>query len=61
MTEKDMLSCVSFLLGKVHGEIAMLLNEPIDNLRPNLKKLFDNLTCDVARLYYPNPDQPSAE
>jgi hypothetical protein len=46
----------SLLLGRTHVSIALLLNEPVDNLRPKLQKIFDELTDDVKKLYYTTDD-----
>lgn len=60
-TPEAMQAVTSYLLGRTHASIAMLLNEPIDNLRPKLKEIFDELTDDIAKLYYPTRDPETAE
>ena len=54
--EKDMLSCVSFLLGKTHGAIAVALQcdtefETVEHVR-EIERM---LSTEVSRLYYPDP------
>lgn len=60
-TPEAMQAATSYLLGRTHASIALLLNEPIDNLRPRLQAIFDEFTDDVAKLYYPTHDPKTAE
>ena len=55
MNERDMLSCVSFLLGKTHGAIVMALKEePISSTVDKIIQLEAELRKEIERLYYPS-------
>jgi hypothetical protein len=59
MTEQNMLSNVSLLLGKMHGGIMMILSDDANDEKDKLSKLADlerELRAAIERLYYPiNP------
>lgn len=52
MNDEEIKIGSAYLLGRTHGLLGLLLNEPTENLRPKLQNIFDNLTHDVTRMYY---------